>query len=45
MASVLALLVERPDAAGLGLNIVNGDTPIAEALDTAIKNRVTAWIG
>ncbi|KAI0072905.1 NAD(P)-binding protein [Panus rudis PR-1116 ss-1] len=45
VAKTLALLIDRPDGAGLALDIVGGDTPIEEALDTAIRNRVTAWIG
>lgn len=45
VASTLALLVDRPDAAGLALDVVGGDEPLGEALDKAIKERVTAWIG
>ncbi|KZT33074.1 NAD(P)-binding protein [Sistotremastrum suecicum HHB10207 ss-3] len=45
VAATLALLVDRPDAGGLALDLVGGETPIAEALDAAIKDRVTAWIG
>ena len=45
VAQALALLVDRPDAAGLALDIVGGDTQIEEALDAAISKRETAWIG
>jgi len=45
VAKTLALLVDRPDAAGLALDVVGGDEPIDEALDKAIRNKVTAWIG
>ncbi|KZO91809.1 NAD(P)-binding protein [Calocera viscosa TUFC12733] len=41
VARALALLVERPDAAGLALDIVGGEEPLERALDTAIKGRVT----
>jgi hypothetical protein len=41
----LALLVDRPDASGLALDLVGGDDPLNEALDKAIKDKVTAWIG
>ena len=42
---MLALLVDRPDAAGLALDLIGGDDPLDEALDKAVKDRVTAWIG
>ncbi|KAI0078101.1 NAD(P)-binding protein [Panus rudis PR-1116 ss-1] len=45
VAKTLALLLDRPDAVGLALDVVGGDTPIEEVLDTAIRSRVTAWIG
>jgi len=45
VAKALALLVDRPDAAGLALDIVGGDDKLENAVDTAIKNKVTAWIG
>jgi len=41
VATMLALLVDRPDAAGLALDIVGGDEPVEKALDAAIRNRVT----
>jgi len=37
VATTLALLAGRPDAHGLALDLVGGERPIAEALDTAIK--------
>ncbi len=37
VASVLALLVDRADAAGLALDLVEGDEEADEALDRAIK--------
>ncbi|KAK7680291.1 hypothetical protein QCA50_016531 [Cerrena zonata] len=45
VAQTLALLVDRPDAAGLALDIVSSDTPLEEALDEAITKRATAWVG
>jgi len=45
VALALALLAEREDAAGLAIDIVGGETPVEQGLDTAIKNKVTAWIG
>ncbi|KZT21333.1 NAD(P)-binding protein [Neolentinus lepideus HHB14362 ss-1] len=45
VARTLALLLDRPDAAGLALDLVGGQTPLEDGLDTAIKNKVTAWIG
>jgi len=45
VAKTLALLVDRPDASGLALDVVGGEEPVGEALDKAVKNRVTAWIG
>lgn len=38
---MLALLVDRPDAAGLALDIIGGDQPIEKALAAAIQDRVT----
>jgi len=45
VAQTLALLVDRPDAAGLALDLVGGDTPIKEALDAAIRKGETDWTG
>jgi hypothetical protein len=45
VAKTLALLIDRPDAAGLALDVVGGNDPIEEALDSAINGRVSAWIG
>ncbi|EPQ55983.1 NAD P-binding protein [Gloeophyllum trabeum ATCC 11539] len=45
VAKTLALLLDRPDAEGLALDLVGGDAPIEEKLDVAIKSKVTAWIG
>ncbi|KII83703.1 hypothetical protein PLICRDRAFT_119013 [Plicaturopsis crispa FD-325 SS-3] len=45
VAQVLALLADREDASGLALDIVGGETPLEEGLNTAIQNRVTAWVG
>ncbi|KAI0069713.1 hypothetical protein K474DRAFT_1694007 [Panus rudis PR-1116 ss-1] len=45
VAKTIALLVDRPDAAGLALDVVGGETPLEEGLDVANKNRVTAWVG
>lgn len=41
VASVLALLVDRADAAGLALDLVEGDEEADEALDRAIKKGET----
>jgi len=45
VAATLALLVDRPDASTLALNLIGGATPLKEALDAAIKDRATAWVG
>ncbi|KAG6900249.1 hypothetical protein C0993_000890 [Termitomyces sp. T159_Od127] len=45
VAKVLALLVDREDAAGLALDVVGGDTPIQEGLDAAIKRGETDFLG
>ncbi|KAI0297062.1 NAD(P)-binding protein [Multifurca ochricompacta] len=45
VAQILAELVERPDAAGLAIDITSGDVPIAEGLDKFIKNGETDWLG
>jgi len=44
VARVLALLVDREDAAGLGIDLVGGDTPIEEGLDTFIKKGETDFL-
>lgn len=38
-------MVDRPDAAGLALDLVGGDDPIEQALDAAIKLGETDWLG
>jgi hypothetical protein len=38
------LLVDREDAAGLALDVVGGTTPLAEALDAAIKKGETDFV-
>ncbi|KAL1727455.1 NADH(P)-binding-domain-containing protein [Schizophyllum commune] len=43
VAQVLASLLDREDAASLAIDIVSGDTPVEEALDSAIKNRDNAF--
>ncbi|KAH8102824.1 NAD(P)-binding protein [Cristinia sonorae] len=45
VAIALAELVDQPKAAGLVLNIISGTTPIKEAVEAAIENRETAWVG
>ncbi|KAL0952699.1 hypothetical protein HGRIS_006935 [Hohenbuehelia grisea] len=45
VAAVLALLAEREDAAGLGIDLVGGETPLADALDAAIKKGETDFLG
>ncbi|KZS96742.1 NAD(P)-binding protein [Sistotremastrum niveocremeum HHB9708] len=45
VATVLALLVDRPDAAGLALDLVGGDDAIEQTLDAAIKLGETDWLG
>ncbi|KAG5721205.1 UPF0659 protein [Termitomyces sp. T112] len=44
VAKVLALLVDREDAAGLALDVVGGDTPIEASLDVAIKKGETDFL-
>ncbi|TFK36127.1 hypothetical protein BDQ12DRAFT_259351 [Crucibulum laeve] len=44
VAKALALLVDRTDAFGLAIDIVGGDTPIAEGLDKAIKTGETDFV-
>lgn len=45
VAQTLALLLDREDAAGLALDVVGGEAPIAEALDAAIKKRHPIFLG
>jgi len=45
IAQTLALLLNREDAAGLALNVIGGGTPIAEALDAAIKKQEPHFLG
>ncbi|KAL4246915.1 hypothetical protein ABKN59_009061 [Abortiporus biennis] len=44
VAFLLALLIDKPKAAGLAVEFINGDTPIEQALDAAIKSeKFTGW--
>ncbi|KAJ7200581.1 hypothetical protein GGX14DRAFT_372168 [Mycena pura] len=45
VATALACLLDRDDAAGLAIDIVGGDTPIADGLDAAIKRGETDFLG
>ncbi|ETW79982.1 hypothetical protein HETIRDRAFT_435197 [Heterobasidion irregulare TC 32-1] len=45
VANALAALVDRPDAAGLAIDIVGGETLISEGIDAFIKKGVTDWLG
>jgi len=45
VAKALAVLVDKEDAAGLAIDIIGGDTPIEEGLDTAIKKGETDFLG
>jgi len=45
VAKTLSLLVDRSDAAGLVLDLVDGGAAIEDALNNAISNKVTAWVG
>jgi len=45
VAEALALLVDRPDAAGLAIDMIGGDTTVSQGLDTFIKKGVTDWLG
>ncbi|KAJ7161156.1 NADH(P)-binding-domain-containing protein [Mycena filopes] len=45
VAAVLALLVDREDAAGLAIDMVGGETPIAEGLDAMVKKGETDFLG
>ena len=44
MAEVLALLVDREDAGGLGIDLVGGDNPIEKGLDAFIKKGETDFL-
>ncbi|KAF9449696.1 NAD(P)-binding protein [Macrolepiota fuliginosa MF-IS2] len=45
VAKVLALLVDREDAAGLGIDMVGGEIPVEEGLDAFIKKGETDFLG
>ncbi|KAJ7258048.1 NADH(P)-binding-domain-containing protein [Mycena haematopus] len=45
VATALALLLERDDAAGLAIDMVGGDTPISAGLDAMIKKGETDFLG
>jgi hypothetical protein len=45
VATALALLLDRDDAAGLAIDMVGGDTPIADGLDAVIKKGETDFLG
>ncbi|KAF9443608.1 NAD(P)-binding protein [Macrolepiota fuliginosa MF-IS2] len=45
VAKALALLVDREDAAGLGIDIIGGEVPIEEGLDAFIKKGETDFLG
>ncbi|KAF9497373.1 NAD(P)-binding protein [Pleurotus eryngii] len=45
VAQVLALLVDREDAAGLAIDLVGGASPIEGALDAMIKKGETDFLG
>lgn len=45
VALTLALLAERPDAAGLAIDLVGGEDNIEGALDEFIKKGETDWLG
>lgn len=45
VALTLALLAERPDAAGLAIDLVGGEDDIEGALDEFIKKGETDWLG
>ena len=45
MALTLALLADRPDAAGLAIDLNGGSDKIEEALDVFIKKGETDWLG
>ncbi|KAK7055543.1 NADH(P)-binding-domain-containing protein [Favolaschia claudopus] len=45
VATALAGLLDREDAAGLAIDMVGGETPIAEGLDAMIKKGETDFLG
>ncbi|KAJ7574849.1 NADH(P)-binding-domain-containing protein [Mycena floridula] len=45
VAEALAHLADREDAAGLAIDLVGGDVPIAEGLDKVIKRGETDFLG
>jgi len=45
VATVLAMLLDREDAAGLAIDMVGGQTPLAEGLDVMIKKGETDFLG
>ncbi|KZV75834.1 NAD(P)-binding protein [Peniophora sp. CONT] len=45
VAQALSVLVDRPDAAGLAVDMVGGDTPIADGLDAFIAKGETDFLG
>lgn len=45
VAKVLALLVNREDTAGLGIDMVGGETPVEQGLDVFIKKGDTDFLG
>ncbi|KAI0781808.1 hypothetical protein C8Q75DRAFT_568756 [Abortiporus biennis] len=38
VASLVALIVDKPEAAGLIVDVIGGDTPLQQALDAAVKS-------
>lgn len=44
VAEVLALLVDREDAGGLGIDVVGGDRPIGEGLDAFLEKGETDFL-
>ena len=45
MAHTLALLADRPDAAGLAIEVGEGEDRIEDALDAFIKKGETEFLG
>ncbi|VDB92248.1 unnamed protein product [Peniophora sp. CBMAI 1063] len=45
VALALSVLVDRPDAAGLAIDVVGGDTPIADGIDAFIAKGETDFLG
>lgn len=42
---MLAALADKPEAAGLAIDIVGGETPIEEGLNAVIKKGETDFVG